>query len=79
MLTRSSSESNTCAGVVALMVPDIFALGAAMGTPASLINFSATLCAGTRTAIVSSPALTSSETLQSFLRGKISVSGPGQK
>ena len=52
------------------------ALGAAMGTPAAAISLRATGCSGSRTATVSSPALTLAGTRSE--RGKIIVSGPGQ-
>src|SRR6185312_16409172 len=53
------------------------ALGAAIGTVAASRIARATGCDGTRTATVSSPAVTMSGTNDRF--GTTSVSGPGQK
>jgi len=59
-------------------LPEGFADGAASGRFASSISARAVSCAGTRTATVSSPALTSSESAVSSRRGSTSVSPPGQ-
>lgn len=59
-----------------LGLPEIFALGAAIGTFAKLINFCAILFAGNRIAIVFNPPEVSGG-IHSFLL-KIIVSGPGQ-
>ena len=48
-----------------------------MGTPASLSMASVTGCSGQRTPTVESPAVVTSGTMG--LRGRIIVSGPGQK
>ena len=47
-----------------------------MGTPAAFISARAVLFSGMRTATVSSPAVTSSGTMELLLN--IMVSGPGQ-
>ena len=57
-------------------MPDKFALGAAMGTPAARMRASAVLLSGIRTATVSRPPVTSSGTLLLFRYTM--VSGPGQ-
>ena len=71
-----SMSCRTCSAIVGLGLPEVLALGAATGTPASRISASAVLLSGIRTATVSSPAVTSSGTAEDRL--KMSVSGPGQ-
>src|SRR5690606_41872779 len=70
------SCSFTCSGVVGLRRPKRLALGAATGTPACFIIFSATLFLGILTATVFSPEVTISGTLA--VLGPTMVSGPGQ-
>ena len=65
----------TCAAVVGLGFPERLAEGAAIGFPDNSIICCAVLCIGTRTAILSSPAVTESG-ITSFL-GRITVNGPG--
>ena len=74
--TLPSMSCRTCSAVVGLGLPLRFALGAAMGTPAAFISARAVLFSGMRTATVSSPAVTSSGTMELLLN--IMVSGPGQ-
>ena len=62
--------------MVGLGRPEVLALGAATGVPASSISLLATGSDGIRTATVSSPPVVPFGTLPLF--GKISVSGPGQ-
>ena len=59
-----------------LGLPEIFALGAASGTPAAFIIALATGCDGQRTATVESPPDVSSGMRSLF--GIIMVRGPGQ-
>jgi len=78
-MTRSMRPSRSCstwAACVGLGREKRFALGAAIGMPAAASSARATGCAGTLTATVSSPAVTSSGTERD--RGSTSVSGPGQ-
>ena len=58
------------------MCPNIFALGAATGTPARRITANATACAGILTPTSARPAVTASGT--ALVRLSSSVSGPGQ-
>ena len=57
-------------------LPEVFALGAAIGTPDSFIIALAILLSGSLTATVSSPPLVASGTI--FLFFKTTVIGPGQ-
>ena len=66
----------TCAAVVGLGLPDVFALGAASGKPHFLIISCAIGWDGILIATVSSPAQTSFGIISLF--GSIIVSGPGQ-
>ena len=75
---RPSSPASTCAGDVGLIRPDGLADGAATGPPNAASSARATGCAGTRTATVSSPAVTSGESPAPARSGSTSVSGPGQ-
>ena len=68
-------SSITCTAFVGLGLPERFALGAAIGTPADLIRRCAVLFSGKRTATVSIPAVTVSGTILLFL--SITVNGPG--
>ena len=70
-------SSMTCSAFVGLGRPDVFALGAAIGTPDLLISSNATGWSGIRIATVSSPPVTQSGTWSAFC--KITVIGPGQK
>ena len=74
---RPSRSASTCAAVVGLVCPNVFALGAAKGTPVSRSNSSATGCDGIRTPTSGRPAVTASGMFA--FRGSSSVSGPGQK
>ena len=69
-------SSITCEVEVGLGFPDLFALGAAMGTPAERMNSLAMLLLGILTATVSSPPVTRSGMSALFLHTK--VRGPGQ-
>ena len=62
---------------VAEGLPDMFAEGAAIGSPESLISAFATGCEGTLIATLSSPPVTVAG-MMSFL-GMITVRGPGMK
>ena len=77
--TASPSSSATWIAVVALIRPERLALGAAMGLPAALSKARATGWAGMRMAMLSRPAVTSSEIGVSGRRFSTRVSGPGQK
>ena len=61
-----------------MILPDELALGAASGRPSRAIS-AAPNPSGMRSAIVSSPAVTSGWMPEPFARGSTSVSGPGQK
>ena len=63
---------------MALTVPDIFALGAAIGFFASSNSFSATSFFGCLSATVFSSAVAFFDIKQSFLLLRINVKGPGQ-
>ena len=63
---------------MALTLPEGLALGAATGRPASRNRAAATGWAGTRSATVPSPALTSSDRGVSARRGNTKVRAPGQ-
>ena len=76
MSTLSANSSRTYLLLVIEGLPDMLADGAATGTPAASISFSAALCPGILTATVSSPPVVARGTM-SFLRN-IMVSGPGQ-
>ena len=67
----------TWAAVVGLGLPDRLADGAASGRPLAVMSARATGCDGIRIATVPSPALTLAGIRGE--RGKIMVSGPGQK
>jgi hypothetical protein len=67
---------STCCAEVGDGRPDVFADGAASGTPAAAMSARATGWAGMRTAMVARPAVTAGAT--SGLAGSSSVSGPGQ-
>ena len=66
-----------CWAVVGLGRPDVLPLGAAMGTPAASMMASVTGWFGQRTPTVSSPPVVRRGTISR--RGRIMVSGPGQK
>ena len=69
-------SSITSAAVVQLGRPEVLALGAATGTPASRMMDSVTWWSGHRTPTVSSPAVVASGTMG--FRFRIMVRGPGQ-
>jgi len=74
----SPRSASTCVANVGLMRPDKLADGAAMGQPTSesrALTFSG---AGTRSAIVSRPAVTKREIADGARNGTTTVSGPGQ-
>jgi hypothetical protein len=75
--TASPNSSRTCAAVVGDSRPNRFAEGAATPPSKARSRAWATGCAGTRRPTVSCPPVTSSGTLAA--RGRIRVSGPGQK
>ena len=56
---RPSISSITCSAFVGLGLPDVFALGAAIGSLDSSISLLAILLLGIRTATVSSPPVVS--------------------
>ena len=70
-------SSATWRAEVGLGRPEVFAEGAAIGSPAARIRALAFGSSGSRIATVSSPPLVSRGTASLF--GKIMVSGPGQK
>ena len=74
---RPSISTSTWCAVVGLGLPERFALGAAIGSLQARRSAAATGCDGIRTATVGRLAATSSG--MAGLRGRISVSGPGQK
>ncbi len=69
----------TCSARVGLTLPDLLALGAAIGHPDTLISLSAVFFEGILMAMVSSPAPAISETIQVRAFGKTNVRAPGQK
>ena len=79
--SRSENSSATCAAVVGLTRPKRLALGAATPItpcrPAAFSSACATGCDGQRTPTESWPPAATAAT--SGRRGRISVSGPGQK
>ena len=77
-ITGTSSDSSTCPARVGEIRPEALADGAASG-PTMRTSACMTACAGQRSAIVSSPAVTSDATGASARRGSTRVSGPGQK
>ena len=75
----SPRSASTCVAIVGLMRPDKLADGAAIGRSASdnrALTFSG---AGTRSAIVSRPAVTKREIEDGARNGTTTVMGPGQK
>ena len=78
--TRSAKSSATCRGVVGEMRPKRLADGAAMPVPPAAANARSNACAtgcdGTRRPTLSCPPVTTSAARA--VRGRISVSGPGQ-
>ena len=74
----SANDASTCSARVGEIRPDALADGAASG-PTLQTSACITGCAGQRSAIVSSPAVTSDATGASARRGSTRVSGPGQK
>ena len=73
---RPSISSRTSSAVVGLGLPERFALGAAIGLPASFMSLLAVGLDGMRIATVSRPPVVISGTMSDFL--KTMVSGPGQ-
>ena len=73
---RPSNSSATCGAVVGLICPNRFVDGAATGEPVAASSANATGWAGTRTATVDRPELTSGTTAS--VRASTIVSGPGQ-
>ena len=71
-----SMSRMTCAAVVVEGRPEVFAEGAASGTPLSRMSARAIGCDGRRMPTVSSPAVVALGTLDR--RGRIMVKGPGQ-
>ena len=76
--TLSPKLSFTWIGAVGDGSPEALADGAAIGTSARLNKSCATGCEGTRRAIVSSPALHSSDIPELDFNGRIKLIGPGQ-
>jgi hypothetical protein len=76
MLILPSKSLDTCSDVVGLGLPEIFADGAAIGTPVSCINVCAILFSGILTATVLIPPVVIFGTIFDFL--STNVSGPGQ-
>ena len=75
--TFPSNSFNISSILVPLGLPDTFALGAAIGTPAYSINLFAILFEGILIPTVSRPAVTDFGIM--FLAFNINVKGPGQK
>ena len=75
---RPPRSSITCWAVVGETWPERLAEGATTGRPSRLRMPSATGCCGTRTAMLSRPAVASSATGQPARFFSTSVSGPGQ-
>src|SRR3989344_3587704 len=76
---RPSSVASTWLALVGLTPPLALALGAASGAPLAASSACIARCPGTRSAIVSSPAVAMLATGQPAVRGTTKVSGPGQK
>ena len=76
--TRAPRSASTCAAVVGLTWPERLALGAAIGRSADRRRAWATGCPGTRSAMVSSPAVVRSATGHSGALASTSVRAPGQ-
>ena len=72
-----SMSSSICWAVVGLGRPEVLPLGAATGMPDSRMMASVMVWSGQRTPTVSSPPVVRRGTLSR--RGRIMVSGPGQK
>ena len=75
---RPRRSASTCCAVVGETWPERFADGATTGRPNAARMSRATGWPGTRTAMVSRPAVARSATGQSARLGSTSVSGPGQ-
>ena len=75
---RPRRSASTCCAVVGETWPERLAEGATIGRPNAASISRATGWLGTRTAMVSRPAVASSATGQSARFGNTSVSGPGQ-
>ncbi len=78
MSMRPRRSVSTWAALVGETWPERLAEGATTGPSNALSKACATGCAGTRTAMLSSPASARSATPQSGRFGSTSVSGPGQ-
>ena len=76
--SRPPRSASTACALVAVMRPDVLALGAASGLPNAAIR-SCAKPPGMRNATVSNPAETSGWIGEPALSGSTSVSGPGQK
>jgi hypothetical protein len=75
---RPARLAATCAARVGLIEPLALAEGAASGRPHAASKACIARCAGTRIAIVGSPAVTSEAIPASARNGSTKVSGPGQ-
>ena len=75
---RPRRSASTCCAVVGETWPERLAEGATTGRPKAVRMSRATGWSGTRTAMLSSPAVASSATGQLSAFGSTSVSGPGQ-
>src|SRR5699024_5810089 len=76
MLILPYKSSTTWVAFVGLGLPEVLALGAAIGTPANSIIFKAILLLGILIATVDKPPVILSGTIELFLN--IKVKGPGQ-
>ena len=76
--TLAPRSASTCAAVVGLTWPERLALGAAIGRSAARSSAWATGCAGTRSAMVSRPAVARSATGQPACLAITRVRAPGQ-
>ena len=76
-LILPSISSSICWAVVGLGLPEVLPLGAATGIPASRMMASVMGWLGHRTPTVSNPPVVRRGTMSR--RGRIMVSGPGQK
>jgi hypothetical protein len=75
---RPPRLASTCSARVGLIDPLAFADGAASGLPVACNSARIARCAGTRIAMVSSPAITSDAIPASGRNGTTRVKGPGQ-
>ena len=75
---RPSRLAQTCAARVGLILPLALAEGAASGLPVAASKARIARCAGTRTAMVSSPPVTRLAIPEPDRTGSTNVNGPGQ-